>query len=61
MSFHFFGLVVIPNGLSAEHRKQPAASRPRIMKTGSMRIEPNAMCELETHTGAEPGKQIVWA
>ncbi len=31
------------------------------MKTGSMRIEPNAMCELETHTGAEPGKQIVWA
>ena len=21
------------------------------MKTGSMRMEPNAMCELETHTG----------
>ena len=28
-----------------------AADWPRIMNTGSMRIEPKAMCELETQTG----------
>ena len=28
-----------------------AADCPRIMNTGSMRMLPNAMCELDTHTG----------
>ena len=28
-----------------------AADWPRIMNTGSMRMEPKAMCELETQTG----------